>query len=134
MPLFGHEMNEAVNPYAAGLGWAVKLQKGDFVGRDALSEFKANPGQVRVGLRIEGKRIARQGSEVFHNGQPAGLVTSGTFSPTLQQTLAMALVDPLSAAPGTRLNVDIRGRSEIATVVPLPFYRRGQIQNPAVSS
>ena len=124
MPLFGHEMNEAVNPYAAGLGWAVKLKKGDFVGRDALAQFRTNPGQVRVGLRIEGKRIARQGSEVFHNGLLAGLVTSGTFAPTLQQTLAMALVDPASATPGTVLSVDIRGRNEVATVIPLPFYRR----------
>ena len=60
------------------------------------------------------------------------LVTSGTFAPTLQRTLAMALVDPLSATPGTTLSVDIRGRSESATVVPLPFYRRGQRLNPPV--
>ncbi len=126
MPLYGHELNEVVNPYAAGLGWAVKLQKGEFVGRDALSHFKAKPGQVRVGLKIEGKRIARQGSEVFHDGQLVGLVTSGTFAPTLQQTLAMALIDPGSAMPDSPLTVDIRGRNESATVVNLPFYRRAR--------
>ena len=125
MPLYGHEMNEAVNPYAAGLGWAVKLGKGDFVGRDALTGFKAKPGQTRVGLELEGKRIARQGSEVFHDGEPAGLVTSGTFAPTLGKSLAMALVDPPSAAAGTRLTVDVRGHNEPARVVPLPFYKRG---------
>jgi aminomethyltransferase len=124
MPLYGHELNEATNPYAAGLGWAVKLDKGEFVGRDALTEKKSNPGQVRVGLRLGGKRIARQGAEVFHDGQPAGLVTSGTFSPSLEQSLAMAMVGVPSASPGTPLAIDVRGRQEAATVVPLPFYRR----------
>jgi aminomethyltransferase len=124
MPLYGHEMNEAVNPYAAGLGWAVKLEKGGFVGRDALRAFKAQPGQVRVGLRLEGKRIARQGSEIFHEGVPVGLVTSGTFSPTLQQSLAMALIAPEPSALGTPLDVDVRGHRESARVVKLPFYRR----------
>lgn len=124
MPLYGHELNEAVNPFAAGLGWAVKLDKGDFVGRDALVGFRANPGQIRVGLRLEGKRIARQGSEVFHNGNPAGLVTSGTFSPTLGQSLAMALVDQDSATVGAALTIDVRGHTEAATVVKLPFYHR----------
>jgi aminomethyltransferase len=124
MPLYGHELNEAVNPFAAGLGWAVKLAKGDFVGRDALEVLKANPGQARVGLKLEGKRIARQGAEVFHGDEPAGLVTSGTFSPTLQQSLAMAMVDPASSPIGTALSVDVRGHREPAVVVPLPFYHR----------
>jgi aminomethyltransferase len=124
MPLYGHELNEAVNPYAAGLGWAVKLEKGEFVGRDALRGFKANPGQVRIGLRLEGKRIARQGSEIFHDGVPAGLITSGTFSPTLQQSLAMALVDPSASGEGALVDVDVRGHHESARVVKLPFYRR----------
>jgi aminomethyltransferase len=124
MPLYGHELNEAVNPYAAGLGWAVKLEKGDFVGRDALLSLKSNPGQVRVGLELEGKRIARHGAEVFHDGRPAGLVTSGTFAPTLGRSLAMALVDPASASVATGLDVDVRGHREPARVVKLPFYRR----------
>jgi aminomethyltransferase len=124
MPLYGHELNETVTPYAAGLGWAVKLEKGEFVGRDALTETKARSGQTRVGIRLDGKRIARQGAEVFRDGQPAGLVTSGTFAPTLEQSLAMAMVDPGSASPGTPLTVDVRGRSEPARVVKLPFYRR----------
>jgi aminomethyltransferase len=124
MPLYGHELNEAVNPYAAGLGWAVKLDKGEFVGRDALIGLKPNPGQVRIGLKLEGKRIARQGAEVFHDGAAVGLVTSGTFSPTLQQSLAMALVDPSSATVGMPLAVDVRGHLEPARVVKLPFYCR----------
>ena len=134
MPLYGHELNEAVNPYAAGLGSAVKLDKGDFVGRDALEREKVHAGQVRVGLRLEGKRIARQGAEVFHDGRPAGLVTSGTFAPTLGQSLAMALVDLDSAPLETTLEIDVRGHREPARVVPLPFYRRtGADSNPAIA-
>jgi aminomethyltransferase len=124
MPLYGHELNEAVNPFAAGLGWAVKLAKGEFVGRDALIGFKAQPGQARVGLQLEGKRIARQGAEVFQDGKPVGLVTSGTFAPSLQRSLAMALVAMPAAGAGTPLEIDVRGRREAARVVPLPFYRR----------
>jgi aminomethyltransferase len=124
MPLYGHELSETINPYAAGVGWAVKLKKGDFIGREALETFKSNPGQTRVGLRLEGKRIARQGSIVRHEGNDVGIVTSGTFAPTLGQTLAMALVDPGVSAVGTRLAVDVRGREESAEVVALPFYHR----------
>lgn len=124
MPLYGHELSETINPYAAGVGWAVKLQKGEFVGRDALRTLKANPGQARIGLRLEGKRIARQGCAVLKDGREIGTVTSGTFAPTLQKSLAMALVDTIAAALGTRLSVDVRGREEPAEVVALPFYRR----------
>ena len=72
MPLYGHELSETINPYAAGLGWAVKLDKGEFVGREALRGFKDEPGQVRVGLRLEGKRIARQGCPVLRDGRAVG--------------------------------------------------------------
>lgn len=124
MPLYGHEMDEAVNPYAAGLGWAVKLDKGDFVGREALRALKANPGRTRIGLSLEGKRIARQGATILFEGRPVGVVTSGTFAPTLQRSLAMALVEPGTLTIGTSLNVDIRGHVEPAVVAPMPFYRR----------
>ncbi len=126
MPLYGHEMDETVNPYAAGLGWAVKLEKGQFVGRDALREIKAAPGRSRVGIALEGKRIARQGYPVRGEaeGEVIGVVTSGTFSPTLNRSLAMALVKAEFADLDTRLVVDVRGNLEPARVVPLPFYRR----------
>jgi aminomethyltransferase len=124
MALYGHELSETTNPYAAGVGWAVKLKKGDFVGRDALIRFKSQPGLARVGLRLDGKRIARQGSVVRRDGQDVGVVTSGTFSPTLGQSLAMALVDPSASALRSRLSVDVRGHDEPAEVVELPFYRR----------
>ena len=124
MPLYGHEMDETVNPYAVGLGWAVKLKKGDFVGRDALRKFKENPGKVRVGLALEGKRIPRQGYPVKLVGEQVGVVTSGTFSPTLGKSLAMASVLPGSSKLDTVLTVDVRGNDEPAKVVPLPFYKR----------
>lgn len=124
MPLYGHELSESINPYAAGVGWAVKLNKGEFVGREALRSLKANPGQTRVGLRLEAKRIARQGCPVLQEGREVGTVTSGTFSPTLENSLAMALVEPRASALGSRLSVDVRGREEPAEVVALPFYHR----------
>jgi aminomethyltransferase len=127
MPLYGHELSETVNPYAAGVGWAVKLEKGDFVGREALRTFKAKPGQIRVGLQVDGKRIARQASLVRRNGEDVGIVTSGTFSPTRSESLAMALVDPTAATPGTALTVEIRGQESSATVIPLPFYERAKV-------
>jgi aminomethyltransferase len=127
MPLYGHELDDTIDPYEAGLGWAVKLDKGDFVGRAALRARKAQPERVRVGLALGGKRIARQGAEVLDpEGRPPGVVTSGTFAPTLERSLAMALVRPDLSAPGTALQVDVRGHLEPSTVVPLPFYTRAR--------
>jgi aminomethyltransferase len=124
MPLYGHELDQSVNPFAAGVGWAVKLDKGDFVGRDNLRKLKSSPGLVRVGLVLEGKRIARQGALVLAGERRVGQVTSGTFSPTLESSLAMALVEPSSATLGTVLALDVRGHREPARVVKLPFYSR----------
>ncbi len=128
MPLYGHELTEEIDPLQAGLGWAVKLNKGDFIGRDAMlrvqKENKSDP--VRVGLELGGKRIAREGAAILSGSvlSPVGVVTSGTFSPTLQKPIAMAYVLPHCAAAGTTLAVDVRGKAEAARVVGLPFYRR----------
>jgi aminomethyltransferase len=124
MPLYGHELSEEIDPFSAGLEWAVKLGKGEFIGREALRVIRHQPRRVRVGLALAGKRIARQGSDVVGGADPIGVVTSGTFSPTLQQSLAMALVGPAFGLPGTGLLIHVRGHREAATVVPLPFYRR----------
>ncbi len=125
MPLYGHELTEEIDPLQAGLGWAVKLDKGPFVGREALLERRRDAARpVRVGLELEGKRIAREGAAVARDGRPVGRVASGTFAPTLQKVIAMAYLDPACAAPGTAVTVDVRGREEPAKVVPLPFYRR----------
>ena len=126
MPLYGHELSESINPYAAGVGWAVKLQKGEFAGRRALADWKDAPGFVRVGFHLESKRIARQGAGVYAGDQQVGEVTSGTFSPTLQASVAMALVDPSVAATDVPLTVDIRGHREPARLVKLPFFKRAR--------
>lgn len=126
MPLYGHELNETIDPYTAGLAFAVKLDKGDFIGREALVQAKANQNRSkRVGLELAIKRIAREGAEVFNgSGSKIGHVTSGTASPTLDKSIAMAYVTPDSAALGTEVEVDIRGQRVAAKVVKLPFYRR----------
>jgi aminomethyltransferase len=124
MPLYGHELSEVINPFAAGLGWAVKLEKGDFVGREALRGWQRNPGRTRVGLRLDGKRIARHGTLVLDGDREVGAVSSGSYPPTLQCSLAMALVEPSVSSLGTQLWLDVRGRQEPAKVVELPFYHR----------
>lgn len=125
MPLYGHELSEDIDPFQAGLGWAVKLDKGDFRGRDALVKRKEDTGRPRrVGLQLEGKRIAREGAVVKVNGKPVGTVTSGTYAPTLQKAIAMAYIDPALTEIGTPCMVDVRGKDEAATVVALPFYKR----------
>jgi aminomethyltransferase len=126
MPLYGHELSEEWDSITAGQEWAVDLSQ-DFIGCAALKRIKAEgPRRIMAGLELEGKRIARQGTAVISGGEPVGQVTSGTQSPSLQKSIAMALLRPDVAEPGTRLEVDIRGRLEPATVVPLPFYRRPQ--------
>jgi len=125
MPLYGHELSEDIDPFQAGLGWAVKLDKGDFRGREALFKRKEDTGRPRrVGLELEGKRIAREGAVVKVNGKPVGTVTSGTYAPTLQRSIAMAYIEPALTEIGTPCVVDIRGKDEGATVVALPFYKR----------
>jgi aminomethyltransferase len=125
MPLYGHELTEQINPIQAGLGFAVNLEGREFLGRSALVAAKQNSEQpIRVGIVLAGKRAAREHYHVLANGQTVGEVTSGTFSPTLQQPIAMAYVPPEHAEPGTELSVDIRGTAEPARVVKLPFYTR----------
>jgi len=125
MPLYGHELNEEIDPFQAGLGWAVKMDKGDFIGRDALARRRDDQTLPRrVGLELEGKRIAREGAAVTVPSQEIGRVSSGTFSPTLTKTIAMAYVGPAYTAVGLACAVEVRGNAVPARVVALPFYRR----------
>lgn len=127
MPLYGHELSEQIDPIQAGLGWAVKGQTKDFVGKSALAN--RDPDRpIRVGLRLTDKRIAREGANIVDvRGAAAGTVTSGTFSPTLEASIAMAYVRPDLAKPGTQLAVVIREKPAAAEVVSIPFYRRTNI-------
>lgn len=125
MPLYGHELSEEINPYQAGLGFAVNLENRSFPGRDALAKIKQDPNQPRrIGLEIVGKRTAREGATILREGETIGRVTSGTFSPTLDVPIAMGYVRPDAALVGSAVEVDIRGRREPARIVALPFYRR----------
>ena len=126
MPLYGNELDRSTNPFEANLGRVVKLDKpGDFVGRAAL-ERVARDGATRrlVGLIVRGRGIARHGYPVHAGDRQTGVVTSGTQSPTLGQAIAMAYVSTGDAAPGTMLDVEIRGQRVPVEVVALPFYRR----------
>lgn len=125
MPLYGHELSESIDPYQAGLGFAVQPKDRDFIGAAALAELKGRPNQAqRVGLEMSGKRVPREHYAVLADGNPVGEITSGTFSPTLERAIAMAYVQPSAAKVGTDLAVDIRGRAEATRVVALPFYQR----------
>ena len=127
MPLYGHELGEDIDPFQAGVGWAVKLDKGEFRGREALVRRKeVTAARRRIGLELIGKRIAREGAVLRSGGRDVGVVSSGTFSPTFNKSIAMAFVEPAFTAPGTSLVADIRGKEEPAVVVPLPFYRRAK--------
>jgi aminomethyltransferase len=124
MPLYGHELSEQSDPLSAGLGWAVDLTK-DFVGAQALRALQQK-GLARklVGLELDGQRIARQGTPVQAAANPVGVVTSGTLSPTLGKSIAMAYVDIAHSAVGSALSVDLKGTPVAAKVVKLPFYQR----------
>lgn len=124
MPLYGHELGETIDPLSAGLAWAVDLGGKDFVGAEALREKMGRGLKLRlVGLELQGRRIARQGAPVNMGGRRVGEVTSGTFSPTLQKSIAMAFVDT-GVGEGAELEVDLKGTMNPAKVVKLPFYKR----------
>lgn len=128
LALYGHEINDGIHALEAGLGWIVKLDKGDFIGAEALRKVKAE-GLTRrlVGFRTFEKRdIGRDGMPVLVDGKPAGFVTSGAPSPTCGVNLGLAYVPVDQAAVGTRLEIEIRGRACPAEIIPTPFYKRPQ--------
>jgi aminomethyltransferase len=126
MPLYGNELDRDTNPFEAGLGRVVKLDKpDDFVGRAALERVAAEgPAKRLVGLTMQGRGIARHGYPVDAGERRSGVVTSGTQSPTLGRAIAMGYVAPGDAETGTILDVEIRDQRVAAQVVDLPFYRR----------
>jgi len=119
--LYGHELDDNTTPLEAGLAWVVKLKKGGFVGRDALlAEKEAGPRRKLIGLELEERNIARQDYPIMHGVEVVGKVTSGTFSPTLEKSLAMAFVD--RDRLDDAYSVQVRKKLVGATVTPLPFY------------
>jgi len=126
MHLYGSEMDASTTPLEAGLGWLVHLEMPKpFIGREVLERQSAE-GVTRklVGLKLQGRAIARHGYPVLLDGQPVGVITSGTWSPSLGEAIALAYVPSDAAKLGTELAVEIRGKAAPATVVKRPFYRR----------
>lgn len=123
MPLYGHELNDVITPLEAGLDFAVKMGKEDFIGKDAIVA-RLPVRQTRVGLEITGRGIAREHQDIYIGDRLAGQTTSGTHCPFLGKAVAMAYLSSADAVPGTRVEVDVRGRRVAAQVVELPFYKR----------
>ncbi|MDQ2961479.1 MAG: glycine cleavage system aminomethyltransferase GcvT [Candidatus Dormibacteraeota bacterium] len=121
--LYGQDMDDSTDPYSVGLGWTVKLDKGDFIGAAALRDLKASPPRRFVGLRLGPRTIARHGQAVLQDGREVGEVTSGTMGFTVGAPVATASVVPGFKRDGD-VSVDIRGIVAPAEVVALPFYKR----------
>jgi aminomethyltransferase len=127
MALYGHEIDASISPLEAGLGWIVKLDKGDFVGRDALLKQKEAGLQRRlVGFEMRGRGIGRDGYEVNLDGAPAGWVTSGSPSPTLGRNIGLCYLPAARAQAGTNIQVMIRNQPVDAVTVETPFYKRAK--------
>ncbi len=127
MPLYGHELDESIDPISAGLAFACNLQDRSFIGDQSLRDLvKVGPNRVRIGLLPEGKRPAREACRVLTvDGQTGGIVTSGGPSPTLGYPIAMAYVDP-QHADDANFQIDIRGKVVAARTTELPFYKRSK--------
>lgn len=124
MPLYGHELSEDWDSLTAGQAWCVDLSK-DFIGADAMRRLKERGLQrCIVGLELDGRRIARQHFPVYRGAENIGEITSGTLSPTLNKSIAMALIATEASAPGTMLEIEVSGKHIPARIVPLPFYKR----------
>ncbi len=126
MPLYGQELSDTISPLEAGVGWAVKLGKGDFVGRDAISAVKEyGPPRKAVGFRTtERGGTPRSHFPVQRDGQLVGEVTSGCFSPTLGENIGLALIETPDAGVGNDLDIGVRNRWVAAEQIKTPFYRR----------
>src|SRR5207237_7440853 len=125
MALYGHEIHATITPFEADLAWIVKMDKGQFIGRESLARQKEK-GVARklVGFEMRGRGIARDGYEVWLDGNPAGWVTSGSPSPTLSKNIGLCYLPAAEASPGRAIQVLIRNCPVEAVTVETPFYKR----------
>jgi aminomethyltransferase len=122
-PLYGHELDAVHTPLQAGLGWAVALKKGPFVGRDALLKERLEGAPLTlVGFEMADRGVPRHGMTVSIDGQPAGHVTSGLYAPTLDSFLGMAYLPPHHANVGQEIGIELRGQTRKAHLIERPFY------------
>ena len=127
MALYGHEIDASISPWEAGLDWIVKLDKGDFAGREALLEQKQKGVRRQlVGFEMRGRGIARDGYEVWLDGAPAGWVTSGSPSPTLNKSIGLCYLPTGAAGIGRTIQILVRSQLVDAVTVETPFYRRAR--------
>jgi aminomethyltransferase len=127
MALYGHEIDASISPLEADLAWIVKLDKGDFVGREALVRQKEQGLKRRlVGFEMRGRGIARDGYEVYMDGAPAGWVTSGSPAPTLIKNIGLCYLPVEHATPGKAIQIMIRNQPVDALTVETPFYKRAK--------
>jgi aminomethyltransferase len=127
MALYGNDIDDTATVLEADLSWILKLEKGDFLGRDALVRQKGEGlKRTLVGFETEGRAIARHGHKAMSEGAEVGTVTSGTFAPFLKKNIGLAYLPIALTRPGSRFSIDIRGRLEPAVVVPTPFYSRAR--------
>lgn len=123
--LYGNDIDQNTNPLEAGLGWITKLDKGDFIGRDAIQKVKQDGLKRKlVGFELDGKAIPRHGYKIFNGNHEIGMVTSGMFSPILHKPIGLGYVSNEYSKINAELNIDIRGRKMPAQVVKTPFYKR----------
>ena len=121
--LYGNDIDETTNALEAGLGWVVKPAKGDFIGREALEKVRAAGVQRKlIGLEMTERAVARHGYPVQKDGRAVGIVTSGSYGPSVDKYIAMAYVETALAGIGTELAVEIRGQAKAARVVKTPFH------------
>jgi aminomethyltransferase len=127
MALYGNDIDQTTNPIEAGLGWIVKLKKGDFVGAEAIRKVKEqNPTRRLVCLVLKDKVFPRHGYAIYQGREQVGQVTSGTVSPSLGIPIAMGYVASRLSDPGNTVEIDIRGKRSTAEVIKPPFYKKNQ--------
>ncbi|MGL5515159.1 MAG: glycine cleavage T C-terminal barrel domain-containing protein, partial [Sporomusa sp.] len=125
LPLYGHELSASITPIEAGIGKFVALNKGEFNGRAALALQKQDKPQRRVvGFCLKGRGVPRAEYPVIHQGRRIGTVTTGSYAPTLNKNIGLALVEADYATIGQQFDVEIRGKNVAAEVIAKPFYRR----------
>lgn len=125
LPLYGHELSRTISPLEAGLGRFVRLEKEDFIGKDALLKQKEEGiNKILVGFEMLDRGIPRSGYKIQHGDREIGIVTSGSFAPTLQKNLGLALIEPVYSEIDTEISIAIRNKQLKAKVVDIPFYKK----------
>lgn len=123
--LYEHELDEQTNPLEARLGWTVKFKSGNFIGREALLQVKAQgPRRLLVGIELIERGVPRSGYPIYSGEHRVGTLTSGTYGPTVGKSIGMGYVDAHQAIVDQSVQVEIRGKRVAARIVPLPFYKR----------